>query len=103
MKTAISLPDSLFEQAEALAERLGVTRSELYARAIAEFVRVHSGEAITAAIDRVLAKAPSALDDNLARIQTRSLGPDDGPYEDWVASPALRGGRASERRRRRRG
>lgn len=30
MKTAISLPDSVFEEAEALAKQLGLSRSELY-------------------------------------------------------------------------
>ncbi|MEK7329802.1 MAG: ribbon-helix-helix protein, CopG family, partial [Candidatus Eisenbacteria bacterium] len=33
MKTAISLPDSLFRSGDALAKRLGVSRSELFARA----------------------------------------------------------------------
>jgi len=34
MKTAVSLPNELFDAAEVLADELGVTRSELYARAI---------------------------------------------------------------------
>ncbi len=45
MKTAISLPDELFEQGEEVAKRLSVSRSELYARALAEFVgRFRAGE-----------------------------------------------------------
>lgn len=102
MKTAISLPDPLFEAAERLAKHLGVTRSELYARALASFVREHSGEAITEAIDRALGKDASALDESLARMQSRSLGADEGSYKDWVASPVLGAGRASERRSRKR-
>ena len=39
MKTAISLPDELFAAAEKLAERLGVSRSQLYATALAEHYR----------------------------------------------------------------
>jgi len=39
MKTAVSLPNELFDAAEVLADELGVTRSELYARAIDEYVR----------------------------------------------------------------
>jgi metal-responsive CopG/Arc/MetJ family transcriptional regulator len=103
MKTAISLPDPLFEEAERLAVRLGMTRSELYSRAIAKFVREHAGEAITAAIDRVLSKESSALDESLARLQSGSLGSDEGRYEDWVAPPVLGASRASEPRRKRRG
>lgn len=102
MKTAISLPDELFEEAEALAKRLGVTRSELYARALSSFVRAHSGPAITAAIDRALGNAPSVLDESLAHLQSRSLGPDEGAYADWVKSPVITPTRASEPRRRKR-
>lgn len=32
MKTAISIPDPIFEAAEGFARRLGMSRSELYAR-----------------------------------------------------------------------
>ncbi len=39
MKTAVSLPNDLFEAAENLADELGVTRSELYARALEEYVK----------------------------------------------------------------
>jgi len=39
MKTAISLPDDVFEEAERLASRLKVSRSELYAQALQDFVR----------------------------------------------------------------
>ncbi len=41
MKTAVSLPNDLFESAEVLAEELGFTRSELYARAVDDYVRKH--------------------------------------------------------------
>jgi len=42
VKTAISLPNDLFKDAEALAAELGVTRSQLYAWAIEEYVRTRS-------------------------------------------------------------
>ncbi|MDZ7631520.1 MAG: hypothetical protein U5K74_09270 [Gemmatimonadaceae bacterium] len=38
MKTAISLPDALFDEADAVAYRLGVSRSQLYATALAEYI-----------------------------------------------------------------
>ncbi len=38
MKTAVSVPDDLFERAERLARRDGYTRSGLYAKALEEFI-----------------------------------------------------------------
>lgn len=38
-KTAISLPGATFERAEAARKRLGATRSELYARALEDFLK----------------------------------------------------------------
>jgi metal-responsive CopG/Arc/MetJ family transcriptional regulator len=38
MKTAISIPDLLFDEAEKLAQRLGMSRSELYAKALAAYI-----------------------------------------------------------------
>jgi predicted DNA-binding protein len=53
MKTAISLPDEVFAQAERLARRLKKSRSELYREAVAEYVARHDPEAITEAMNRV--------------------------------------------------
>jgi hypothetical protein len=53
MKTAISLPDAVFEQADRLARQLGKSRSELYREAVAEYVARHDPEAITEAMNRV--------------------------------------------------
>lgn len=54
MKTAISLPDDIFEQAERLARRLGKSRSALYREAVAEYVARRDPDAVTEAMDRVL-------------------------------------------------
>ena len=78
MKTAISLPDELFSAAAALADRLGVSRSELYATALAEFVAKHSESEITARLDELYASEPSELDPAFRRAQRASLG-----NEDW--------------------
>lgn len=56
MKTAVSLPDDVFTTAERLAKRLRMSRSELYRRAIDEFVSRHSPDAVTEALDRVCAE-----------------------------------------------
>jgi hypothetical protein len=87
VKTAISLPDDLFQKAERVAARLKVSRSELYARALAAYLREHDGDRITHEIDRVLRSEPTRLDPVLARVQAASLGPDEGALEDWVDLP----------------
>lgn len=51
MKTAISLPDDLFGQAETMAAQLRVSRSELYSRALQEFLARHAPDRITEALD----------------------------------------------------
>lgn len=73
MKTAISLPDDLFEAADSLAARLGVSRSELYARAVAEYVAKHRGEDLTAQLNEVYADAPSGIHPSLRSAQARSV------------------------------
>ena len=76
MKTAISLPDKLFESTDALAKRLGVSRSQLVATALAEFVAKHRGRDVTRRLDAVYARGASALDPATRRLQARSLGAD---------------------------
>jgi len=73
MKTAISLPDELFESADALAQRLGVSRSELYATAVAEFLAKHQDAKVTERLDQVYGQQPSRLERPLRRGQARSL------------------------------
>jgi len=73
MKTAISLPDDLFESADALAKRLGVSRSELYATAVAEFLAKHQEANVTERLDRVYRQQPGRLERPLRRAQARSL------------------------------
>ena len=56
MKTAISLPDRLFAEAEAAAKDLGVSRSKLIRTALEEFLKRRRETALADAIDRYLAK-----------------------------------------------
>ena len=60
MKTAISLPDKLFQEADEFADRAGLSRSELYATAIAEYLARRNDAMVTARLDAVYA-APDAL------------------------------------------
>lgn len=54
MKTAISIPDDLFAQADNLARRLNQSRSELYSRAVREYVSRHSPDDVTESLDLVV-------------------------------------------------
>jgi metal-responsive CopG/Arc/MetJ family transcriptional regulator len=56
MKTAISIPDDIFEKAERLARRAKRSRSELFAAALAEYVARHSPDEVTEAMNRVCAE-----------------------------------------------
>jgi len=47
MKTAISIPDNLFNDAEITARQLGLARSQLYVKAIKEFIEHHNKDKIT--------------------------------------------------------
>jgi|GEM_PF-322670 len=59
MKTAVSVPDEVFEEAEKLAKRLKVSRSELYAKALENYVRQHSPDAVTEAYNGLCDSEPS--------------------------------------------
>jgi metal-responsive CopG/Arc/MetJ family transcriptional regulator len=51
MKTAVSVPNEVFERGERLAKRLKVSRSELYSRALREYLARHAPDEVTAALD----------------------------------------------------
>jgi hypothetical protein len=78
MKTAISIPDTLFETAETLARQEHLTRSALYTQALTEFLKQHHSEEITAQLNQVYGKQSNPVDPSLARLQSLSL-----PREQW--------------------
>lgn len=78
MKTAISVPDALFKSGDALAKRLGVSRSELYARALADFVARHKTSQYTQRLNAVYATEDSRLDAAVVAAQAQIL-----PRESW--------------------
>ncbi|MFO0685917.1 MAG: hypothetical protein U0234_27910 [Sandaracinus sp.] len=55
MKTAVSIPDPIFLRADAQAKRLGVSRSELYARALDAYARADDDSWVTRAYDEAYA------------------------------------------------
>ena len=80
MKTAISIPDSLFEEADRLAKRRGWSRSELYANAVTAYVNSERFSGVREKLDAVYGndEEDSAVDPLLADAQARSL-----PREKW--------------------
>ena len=76
MKTAVSMPDDLCRLAEATARRLRVSRSALYSKAIAEFLKGQSGNAVTERLNVVYSRRPAKVDSGLHRAQLKSLEKD---------------------------
>jgi len=74
MKTAVSIPDDVYTDAESLASRLKVSRSRLYADAVREFVARHDPEAITESWNRVIDElGDQAIDPFVAAAAARTL------------------------------
>lgn len=59
MKTAVSIPDDVFQKAERLARRMKKSRSELFADALVEFVARHAPDDVTETMDQVCAEISS--------------------------------------------
>ena len=78
MKTAISIPDSIFHAAEAAARRLSMSRSELYTKAVQEFVAAHCHTDVTEKLNQVYSDNPSRLDPALSEMQSLSF--DNAPW-----------------------
>ncbi|MBI4667714.1 MAG: ChpI protein [Elusimicrobia bacterium] len=73
MKTAISLPDKVYESAEQTARRLGFSRSQLYVAALTSFLEKYQDERVTERLDRIYGEADSRLDEAFQSIQARTL------------------------------
>ena len=56
MKTAVSIPDDVFEKVERLARRGQRSRSEVFSAALAEYVARHAPDEVTDAMNRVCAE-----------------------------------------------
>jgi metal-responsive CopG/Arc/MetJ family transcriptional regulator len=74
MKTAISLPDELFEAVERIVRRTKRKRSEVYADALREYVARYSPDERTAAINAALAEAGDYTEEiDFARAASRHV------------------------------
>jgi predicted transcriptional regulator len=62
MKTAVSVPDDVFERAEQLALREKRSRSDVYSAALREYVARHSPDEVADALDRVITEVGEGID-----------------------------------------
>ncbi len=62
MKTAISVPDQVFEDADRLAEKLSKSRSQLYTEAMVEYLTKHDPDTVTERLNAVLDTLPEEED-----------------------------------------
>ena len=78
VKTAVSIPDPLFEAADRLARRRNMSRSALYAEALELLLADHAGESsITKRLDALHEDVDSSLDPVMTTLQAEAL------REDW--------------------
>lgn len=73
MKTAVSIPDDVFEKAERLARRAKRSRSEVFSAALAEYVARHAPDEVTDAMNRVCADVGDQQDPFVAAAGRRLL------------------------------
>jgi metal-responsive CopG/Arc/MetJ family transcriptional regulator len=78
MKTAISIPDPLFKEAERLTKRLRIPRSQLYARALEAYLQRQRSKGVKEALDEVYRTESSELDPVLTQLQAVALS-----REEW--------------------
>jgi metal-responsive CopG/Arc/MetJ family transcriptional regulator len=78
MKTAISIPDPIFESLERLAKRNGVSRSSLYVQALLDYLKAHRRKGIVQALNAIYHEEDSTLNPILSKMQSTSLR-----KEDW--------------------
>lgn len=79
MKTAISIPNELFAAGELVARRLGLSRSELYQRALAKYLEGQNEAAVTELLDRLYGVGGTGeMDPGLEAMQLGGI-----VREDW--------------------
>jgi len=79
MKTAISIPDDLFEAADKMARKLKISRSELYQRAVTHFLQQQGSDIVRESLDRVYSKKSNRGLDPLVRAISEQIIME----EDW--------------------
>ena len=83
VKTAISIPDKLFQSADQYAKSYGVSRSNLYAQAVAQFLEKHSTKHVIKQLNKVYSNHPSKINETISSLQFSSIEKDDG-NQAWI-------------------
>jgi len=78
MKTAISIPDKIFAAADQYAKAHGVSRSNLYSKAIAQFLEQHPADHITSQLNKIYKGNDSKLNKTVSSLQFHSI-----EKEEW--------------------
>ncbi len=78
MKTAVSIPNKLFDAADNYAKKHGFSRSHLYAKALATFLEQHPADYITDQLNKVYPEKSSQLDQVVFDMQMNSI-----EKEEW--------------------
>jgi len=78
MKTAISIPNDIFVSADHLAKRLNMSRSELYTRAIKQYIAECRHAGVKEKLDQVYASENASIDPAVLNAQAISI-----PMEEW--------------------
>ena len=74
MRTEIYIPRPISEAAEKMAQKLGISLSELYTTALATYVMAHQKHEVTKQLDQVYEFEESAIDPLLVGLEVASLG-----------------------------
>ena len=71
MKTAISIPDDLFETVERLADELHLSRSQVFADAVREYVEKQRNRQILEAINKAYASPETKQEAKVRRLSVQ--------------------------------
>lgn len=78
MKTAISVPNDVFELSEKLAKKLKVSRSQIFAMGVKKLAEEYDEEDLIANINKVCEKVDTSVDPVLFKMAMMAL-----PKEEW--------------------
>jgi metal-responsive CopG/Arc/MetJ family transcriptional regulator len=78
MKTAISIPDPVFQAADVMANKLGMSRSQLFTAAMSEYMKLHKYDDVTETLNEIYSNTEESIDDDMLLMQSHSI-----QKEEW--------------------
>jgi metal-responsive CopG/Arc/MetJ family transcriptional regulator len=73
MKTAVSIPNDIFEKVERLARRAKRSRSEVFSAALKEYIARHAPDEVTDALNQVCDRVGDQRDEFVSAAARRIL------------------------------